>query len=102
MNCLMFLAQAAANDWWSEQLFGLDQEQRFVLLLVGIGCVTAIFISTVAIISGVFSTIHRRRNEADLKRELIDRGMSADEISKIVEASPCEDFLSRWAKGQKQ
>jgi hypothetical protein len=40
---------------------------------------------------------HRRRTEADLKREMLDRGMSVDEIVKVIEAAaPPEDAAGRW------
>jgi hypothetical protein len=35
--------------------------------------------------------------EAEMKRDMIERGMSADEIAKIIEAaSPPEDGTQRW------
>jgi len=52
-----------------------------VLVMVIIGAVTAI-----AIISGVIYAIHKNRLEHALKRELLDRGMSADEIATVVRA----------------
>jgi hypothetical protein len=94
---LLAAAVADTERQWSDLFFGLDQDQRFVLLIVAIGCVTGIIIATVGIISGAITTVHRRRHLADLKREMLDRGMPADEIARIVEASPPEDALSRWA-----
>ena len=91
------LAQVAPSDRWTEVFFGLDPEQRFVLLIVGIGCATGIILGLAGIISGTMSSVHRRRIEADMKREMLDRGMSADEITKIIEAaSPPEDATQRW------
>ncbi len=46
---------------------------------------------------GVVSSIHRRRAETELKRELLDRGMNADEIARVVESTQPTDFLERWA-----
>jgi hypothetical protein len=84
-------------------LEGIDADKRFVLLIIAIGCGTGIILGTFGILSGVFNSLHRRRVETDLKREMIDRGMSADEIAKIIEsAMPPEDATQRliasWAK----
>jgi hypothetical protein len=100
MNSIFCLLLAAApgdmEGRWADLFFGLDQEQRFVLLIIAIGCATGIIISTVGIISGTMSTVHRRRLEADMKREMLDRGLPADEITRIVESSPPKDALDRW------
>lgn len=92
------LAVAATNAeaWWSEQFFGLNNEQRFVILLVAIGCFTGIVLGVSGIIYSAFDSAHRRRLEADLKREMLDRGMSAEEVAKVIEASPPpEDAAAR-------
>jgi hypothetical protein len=87
----------AANDWWTEQLFGLDKDERFVLLVVVVGCITGIILGSLGIISSLVGTIQRRRSEVDLKREMLDRGMSADEIAKVIEAATLpEDGVQRW------
>jgi hypothetical protein len=48
------------------------------------------FIVLTAIVTGgiVINSIHRRRAETDLKRELLERGMSADEIATVIRAKP--------------
>jgi hypothetical protein len=104
MNIVTLLAATAEHTeaFWAGEFFGLDQLQRFVLLIIAIGCATAIIISLVAIISSLVSSIHRRRGEGELKRELIDRGMSAEEIARIVEAAPPHDWLERWASQKKK
>lgn len=78
-------------------LSGFTSDQRFVLMLSVIGCVTVIIITLAAIYAGVTSGIHRRNAEADLKRDMLDRGMSAEEIAQVVESTPPTDFLERWA-----
>ena len=47
------------------------------------------FVALALIITGglVINAIHRRRVEVDLKRELLERGLSADEIATVVSAS---------------
>lgn len=94
----LLLAQAnVAQDWWAQQFFGLNEEQRFIVLLVVIGCLTGIICTIVVFASSTIVSIHRRRTEAEMKREMIERGMSADDIAKIIEsASPPEDGTQRW------
>src|SRR5262245_50749927 len=96
LHSVVMLA-AYAEDRWSNEMFGLDANQRFVLLLTIIGCVTAVIISTVSIGFAWAKSLHRRRMEAELKRDMLDRGMSPDEITKVIEAAlPLEDATSRW------
>lgn len=45
-------------------------------------------VGVIAIISSLIYRIHKNRLEVSLKRELLDRGMSADEIATIVNAKP--------------
>jgi len=94
---ILVLAQQAAPDDWSETLFGLDQDQRAFLIFVVIGCSVGLILGALGIISSTINKVHRRRVEADMKRDMIDRGMSADEIAKVIEsASPPEDATQRW------
>ena len=88
---------------WSTALDGIDADKRFVLFIIGIGCGTGIILGTLGILSGAITSVYRRRAEMDLKRDMIDRGMSADEIAKVIEsATPPEDATQRliasWAK----
>jgi len=48
------------------------------------------FVTLTAIVTSgiVVNAIHRRRAETDLKRELLERGMSADEIATVIRATP--------------
>jgi type II secretory pathway component PulK len=41
-------------------------------------------IPIVAIIGGIWWMIERTRSEAELKRSMIERGMSADEIERVL------------------
>ena len=45
-------------------------------------------VGVIAIVSALIYRIHKNRLEVALKRELLDRGMSADEIATIVNARP--------------
>jgi hypothetical protein len=88
--------------FWTTLLSDIKAEHRFVLLIIGIGCGTGLFLGTLGIISSAITSVARRRAEMELKRDMIDRGMSADEIAKIIEsATPPEDATQRliasWA-----
>jgi hypothetical protein len=52
-------------------------------------------VGLIAIISALIYRIHKNRLEVALKRELLDRGMSADEIAMVVSAG-----LSRTGCGK--
>jgi len=67
--------------------------------LCGLVAIISVF-SAAAIIAICITVymIHRSRAENALKRELLDRGMSADEIATVVKAKPESQPLprSRW------
>jgi Fe2+ transport system protein FeoA len=73
-----------------------------VLLLVAIGCVTGVICTVVGCASSTIASVHRRRLDHELKQELLDRGMNADEVAQVVEASAPKDFLDRLASGSKK
>ncbi len=87
------LAQVA--DRLPNDFLGLDQEQRFVVLIIALGCATAVLLGLAGIVSTVIGSVHRRRAEMSLKREMIERGMTADEIVKVMGASPLKDGIQR-------
>ncbi len=89
---------AVTDDVWADTFFGLDEDKRFVLLMIAIGCGTGIILGTFGIMASTMSAIHRRRVEDGLKRELLDRGLSTEEIVALVESSPPpEDAAMRVA-----
>ncbi len=88
---------AQVTDPWADTFFGLDESKRFVLMIVAIGCATVVICTVVGCAVSVSSAMHRRRAETELKRELLDRGMSADEISRVIESTQPTDFLDRFA-----
>jgi hypothetical protein len=71
-------------------------------MIVAIGCATLLIISLVGIIAGVMNTMHRSRLESELKREMLDRGMSAEDISEVIESAQPKDFLEHWAAALKK
>ncbi|MGD9633184.1 MAG: hypothetical protein AB7U97_07895, partial [Pirellulales bacterium] len=64
--------------------------------------VTGVVCTVVGCVSGAVSSIHRRKLDHELKQDLLDRGMNAEEVSQVVEASTPKDFLERWAAGSKK
>ena len=99
------IAMMSLSGMFSDAFSNVSPEQRFVVVIVAIGCTMAGILGLAGIISSTVGSIHRRRAEMDLKREMIDRGMSADDIAKIIEsAAPPEDAAQRlvasWAKSK--
>jgi hypothetical protein len=65
------------------------------------GMIAAACVCTVVAIGLVCLTvyqIHKSRAEHALKRELLDRGMSADEIATIIRATPPKCMPRGWTK----
>lgn len=83
------LAQVSESvpDPWADAFFGLDASERFPLLIVAIGCITGVIITLACLISSAISSAHQRRLEIELKREMLDRGMSADEVARVIETT---------------
>ena len=91
------LLAASEDPWRGSILEGLTPDHRFVVMLTAMGCLTGIIISLASFVASWFSSSQRRRIEAELKREMLDRGMSVDEVVKLVEAAgPPEDAAGRW------
>jgi hypothetical protein len=93
-------------DWATDLFTGLDPSKRFTLIILVLGCITAVLCTAITFMSSTIVSIHRRRTEIDMKRDMIERGLSADEITKIVEAEPpLEDagqrWIASWAKARK-
>lgn len=73
---------ASSFDW--DMIFSMPN------LVFVVGCVIAV----VAIIAGSWTSVLRQRSSDDLKLTLVERGLSADQIEKIVRARPkshCEN-----------
>lgn len=91
------LSDPPVVDRWADTFYGLGANERFVLLLVVIGCATGLLITLASLIYCAIDAAHRRRTEANLKREMLDRGMTVDEVVKVIEAAaPPEDVAGRW------
>jgi hypothetical protein len=67
-----------------EWIVGLDSaEQSVLIMVVGFSAICAIIFVT-----GTVYKMHKNRLEDALKRELLERGMSADEIATVIRAKP--------------
>jgi hypothetical protein len=107
LNLSLFAQQANValqeSNRWASLFEGIDADKRFVLLIIAMGCGLGLILGTFGIASSLYSSIHRRRVETDLKRDMLDRGMSADEIAKIIESAmppedACQRVIASWAK----
>lgn len=76
----------------------LDGDQRFVLAIICIGCAMVVLIVLTATISSVWYYLRHKQIDADLKRDMLDRGMSADEIEQVIEATPRSGWDLWWAE----
>lgn len=93
----MTLSLATGTAIFATPNFDFSSEQWFVIALVVIGCGTGVLISLAGITASVINSVHRRRIEESLKQDMLDRGMSAEEIVKVIEsAAPPEDAAGRW------
>lgn len=73
----------------------MNADYVFFLSLFVVICVTMITLGCTLL--GVINAQQRRNSEREFKEKLLDRGMSADEIIKLVEASPMPtDGFERW------
>jgi hypothetical protein len=73
---------------FGEWMSAIQPDERFALCVVAIIFGVALAVFTILMISLLIRSIHYRRTETAFKRELLDRGLSVDEIAKIVQATP--------------
>jgi hypothetical protein len=96
-NLLSDALLAQTNDVWSSTFFGIDANERFPLVVVIVGCATGVICTAIVFLSNTITSLHRRKLEVEMKREMIERGMSAEEIATVIEAAPpLEDGTQRW------
>lgn len=76
--------------WQWMQSVADDTEKMAVFMMPLFFIVLAIIVTT----GVVFIAIHRRRVEAALKRELLDRGLSAEEIATIIRATSTRERVA--------
>lgn len=97
----LFLLAQTAGGWFD----GFEPNDRFALTIIALACVTAVAIICVIGVFHLVETLRKSNAEMDLKRDMIDRGMTAEEIKQVIEAAPMpEDGFGRMmaAWGSKQ
>jgi hypothetical protein len=77
------MSQAPLHHGFWQWLQSGDTE-RMALVTIPLFFILLAIIATTGLVA---NSIHRRRTEADLKRELLDRGMSAEEIATVIAAT---------------
>jgi mannitol-specific phosphotransferase system IIBC component len=85
MTGLFLVGQAYSSpgSFW-EWIGFMDPGMRFAVVFFAL--ISAVFV--IAIVAGVIYKVHKNRLEDALKRELLDRGMSAADIAMVVRAKP--------------
>jgi hypothetical protein len=96
----LLLAQMSAPT--SESFFeGFSPDQRFALIVIALSCAALLVLVLGGILAGVYSSLREKQIEADLKRDMLDRGMTIEEILQVIEAAPKSGFdrwLGSWCK----
>jgi hypothetical protein len=83
MTTFPFIAQVTPSPAGFWDWIGLmDPGMRFALIMFVL--IAAVFVSS--ILAAVIYKMHKNRLEDALKRELLDRGMSAAEIAMVIRA----------------
>jgi hypothetical protein len=72
---------------WVDVLMSIDSEQRWLLLVIAIGCFVGLILGIVSLVMGGIGSMQDSRAELALKREMLDRGMSAEEIATVIAAT---------------
>jgi hypothetical protein len=75
---------------------GSTADQRFVLAIIALAGAIFLILILGGVIAGVWSSFKEKQIEADLKRDMLDRGMTPDEIQKVIEAKPRSGFDKWW------
>lgn len=106
-NSLILLAQQEVAATQSTQyFFGInDPTHRFVVLLVCIGCLTLVSLIVFTAVATCWNSVRQKQIEAELKQDMLDRGMTAEEIEQVVKAQPKEGldhWMEVWAKKKRR
>ena len=82
------LLLADIGDNWLRSLVDVSPNDRFSLLVVAIVFGTALSIVLTLTIGLLVRSVRLRTQELEFKRDLLDRGLSPEEVARVVEASP--------------
>lgn len=77
----------------------LPPDQRFVLAIIMIGCVTAVLIVGAIALASAWAHIRQSESQNELTRDLLDQGKTAEEIERILK--PADGFsraIGNWGK----
>jgi hypothetical protein len=85
---LFALPLADSTDSWLRSLVDVSPNDRFSLLIVAIIFGTALTIVLTLTIGLLLRSVRLRTQELEFKRDLLDRGLSPEEVARVVEASP--------------
>lgn len=88
-------------EFFNTLISDLNSDQRFVLVIIALGCGTGIVIAMTGIITGVWHNVRRREAELELTRDLLDQGKTAEEIERILR--PSDGFtraIGSWTSGK--
>jgi hypothetical protein len=91
----------------------MSSMQAFILQILALALCVPMVIAVVAIVAGAWTKVNKLRLENALKQQMVDRGMSADEIVAVVAStrrsgyaaeSPCAsevvvDYDGEWQTG---
>jgi hypothetical protein len=77
------IVETAPSQFW-EWLNALSRGEGLIVIVVGM----FVLVMAIIFICGTVYKMHKNRLEDALKRELLERGMSADEIATVIGAKP--------------
>jgi hypothetical protein len=80
----LLFAQKFYSDFTSQQIF--------TLCFVGLGAIFLLVLILGLVIAFIWESLKGKQIEADLKRDMLDRGMTPDEIQKVIQATPLSGF----------
>jgi hypothetical protein len=82
------------SSFW-QWLSSLDRNDQIPIAIMAMLTLAAVIVIVVTIVSFTVYKVHRNRLTDALKRELIERGTSSDDIVAIVRATPTKGRLDR-------
>ena len=80
--------QSVPTDFWQWISSVNDEQVPLVICLAALAAITVVLV--VAVVSMTAFAIHRNRVNSALKREMLDRGMSAEEIAMVIQSRPAK------------
>ena len=75
------------QNTWVDVLMRIEPSQLWLLLVIVIGCATGLILGILGLVMSGIRSIQKHRAELALKREMLDRGLSAEEIATVITAS---------------